>query len=417
MESLRRDGAALLVCEGPEEAFQHAGEVRGRRVTAQVFDPEGLEIPLESGPEVRKARGVFATPRPLAQWVVRSVDELLRSTIGWPDGLRDPRVRLLDPAAGPMNFILEAYRLAIARHRWLHGRDGLSALVRGHLRPHFHGIEILPGSWASGHAAVRRFLERMGVEARREDVPLFLADALSGPGEPRGEGFLAREAERAAGLKFGEPMNVILGNPPFNGRSAGASPWITDLLRGYTLPGGRADAGYFSEGGRLLRERNLKWLHDDYVKFLRLAQWMIDRNGEGIVAFVVNHNAFEAPTFRGLRYSLLSTFERIYALDLHGNQRKRESGPSGESDENLFNGVSQGIGVLLLVKKPGLPKQAFRGDLYGSRRYKLAALSRWPWRRAVAGPGISACAGALAEECSHAVNSDLRAQIKTSEAS
>lgn len=402
LERLRRDGVAVLACDSPEEAFEHAGEVRGIRVSVQVFDPEGHEIPLETGPQVRKVRGVFATPPPLVRWVVRSVDALLRNTLECPEGLADPSVRLLDPAAGPMNFILEAYRRTIAKHRLKHGREGLEALVRDHLVPHFHGIEILPRSWAAGQAAVRRFLDRLGVDARQEDIPLFLADALFGPEETRGAGFLADEAAKAARLRAGEPMTVILGNPPFNGRPASTSPWITELLRGYTLPGGRADTGYFSQGGHPLGERNLKWLHDDYVKFLRLAQWMIDRAGEGIVAFVVNHNALEAPTFRGLRHSLLNTFERIYALDLHGNRRRRESGPSGECDENVFEGVAQGIAVLVLVKRPGLPRQVFRGDLYGERSDKLATLSRttvqtFPWSEAPPRPPLLLLRGTAAE--------------------
>jgi predicted helicase len=402
LERLSRDGLAVLACASPEEAFEHAGEVRGSRVSAQVFDPERHEIPLEAGPEVPKVRGVFATPRPLVRWMVRSVDALLRNTLGRPEGLADPSVRLLDPAAGPMNFILEAYRRAVAKHRLKHGREGLEALVREHLVPHFHGIEILPGSWAAGQAAVRGYLDRLGVDARQEQIPLFLADALAGLYEAREAGFLAEEAAKAAQLKTGEPLTVVLGNPPFNGRSTSTSPWITELLRGYTLPEGRTDRGYFSQGGRPLGERNLKWLHDDYAKFLRLAQWMIDRAGEGIVAFVVNHNALEAPTFRGLRHSLLNTFERIYALDLHGNQRKRESGPSGERDENAFKGVAQGTGVLILVKRPGLPRQVFRGDLYGSRAQKLATLSRttiqtFPWSEAPRRPPLFLFRGTAVE--------------------
>lgn len=402
LERLRRDGVSVLACDSAEEAFERAGEVRGNRVSVQVFDPERYEIPLETGPEMRKVRGVFATPRPLVRWMVRSVDALLRNTLGRPEGLADPSVSLLDPAAGPMNFILEAYRRAVAQHRRKQGREGLEALVRGHLVPHFQGIEILPGSWAAGQATMRRYLDRLSVEPRQQDIPLFLADALTDPDESRGVGFLACEAAKAARVRACEPMTVILGNPPFNGRPASTSPWIKELLRGYSLPGRRTDMGYFSQGGRPLGERNLKWLHDDYVKFLRLAQWMIDRTGEGIVAFVVNHNALEAPTFRGLRHSLLSTFERIYALDLHGNQRKREYGPSGERDENVFEGVAQGIAVLVLVKRPGLPRQVFRGDLYGERSQKLATLSRttvqtFPWSEAPPRPPLLLFRGTAAD--------------------
>ena len=333
---------------------------------------------LDADPALRKAHGVFATPRPLVRWLVRSANALLRTTLGRPQGLADPRVRLLDPAAGPMNFVLEAYRQAIAGHRLKYGREGIKELVRDHLLPHFQGIEILPKEWAAGHAAVRQFLTRQGLGLETsQEVPLFLADALAGP--DRGVRLLAREAGER-----GELTSVIVGNPPFNGQPANASPWILELLHGYTGPDGTVE-GYFSIEGHPLGERNLKWLRDDYVKFLRLAQWLTDLAGEGIAALVINHNAFEAPTFRGLRYSLLETFDHIYALDLHGNQRRRERGPAGERDENLFKGVAQGIGVLLLVKGIGLPKQVFRQDLFGLRRDKLAVLARtsvqsFPWR-------------------------------------
>ena len=122
-------------------------------------------------------------------------------------------------------------------------------------------------------------------------------------------------------------------------------------------------------------ERNSKWLNDDAVRFLRLAQWKIEQAGEGIAALVLPHTSLEAPTFRGLRGSLLKSFDEIYALDLHGNRRKGERGPAGEPDENVFSRVSQGAAIFLLVKKPGLQKRVLRSDLYGSRREKLAVLA------------------------------------------
>src|SRR5205085_499024 len=148
------------------------------------------------------------------------------------------------------------------------------------------------------------------------------------------------------------------GNPPWRGRSSNHGLWINDLVR-----------DYFQVDGQALGERNPKWLRDDYVKFLRLAQWVIDRNGEGIVAFVLNHNFIEAPTFRGLRRSLLCSFQEIYVLDLHGSGRRGERG-------SVFPGVAQGAAVLLLVKKPGLRQRVLRADLDGSRADKLRTLDR-----------------------------------------
>jgi predicted helicase len=384
-EGLRRDGRVVLSCEGPEEALRLLSGVRGPRIVARVLELDGREVRPEghSMAAVKRARGVYATPPALTRFVVRSVDTLLRNLFG-TRGLADPDLRLLDPAAGPMNFVLEAYRRGLAQHRRSHGRERLQLLLRDHLIPHFRGIEILPGPWAEGQRAVRQFVERFEGELLRARVPLFLADALASPGEGQPGGFLGQEALAVERLRE-ERFAVILGNPPFRGHSANPGGWIADLLRGYALSDGRTDEGYFQVDGHPLGERNLKWLQDDYVKFLRLGQWMIDQAGQGIVAFVLNHNCLDAPTFRGVRRSLLCSFDQIFALDLHGNQRRRERGATGERDDNVFQGVAQGIAVLFLVKRPGLDKAVYRGDLFGGRKEKLRILARtrleaFPWK-------------------------------------
>jgi hypothetical protein len=246
---------------------------------------------------------------------VRSVHDLLRSRLGFAEGLADPGVRLLDPAAGAMDFIRAARRTAL----------GSSPCPEAPLRSRFTGIELRPDAQARGLAAAGRFARAV------------LADALAPAPEIREGSF-----------------NVVIGNPPWRGRSSNHGSWISGLLH-----------EYFQIDG----ERNPKWLQDDYVKFLRLAEWLIERNGEGIVGFVLNHNFVDAPTFRGLRRSLLRTFQEIYVLDLHGNARRGESG-------NVFAGVAQGAAAVFLVRKPGLPARVLRADLDGSRREKLAFLAR-----------------------------------------
>jgi len=304
-----------------------------------------------------RKRGIYATPPPLVGYVARSVDRLLVERFGRTEGLADRDVRLLDPAAGPMNFVIEACRLAIERGN-----------APG---PRFAGVELVPEEHAKGVAAMRSFLTAHG--SAHQSVPLYLADSLSGPAP--------WSRQHVGGIL------IALGNPPWRGHSANDGLWIRTLLRSYRLPDGRRDEGYFRVDGAPLGERNPKWLADDYVKFLRAAQWAVDRTGLGIVAFVVNHTCLDAPTFRGVRRSLLRTFEEIYVLDLHGNRRKRERSPDGgRPDEGVFSGVAQGAAVLLLVKHPALAKRVFRADLYGTRTEKLRVLGTWdaattPWRQ------------------------------------
>ena len=298
-------------------------------------------------------RGVYSTPPPLVEWVVRSVHLVLRDRFALAGGLADPKVRLLDPAAGPLNFILAAWTQALSHHTSCGG--DAATLLNEHLLPHSRGIEALADTCRVGRAALHAFLAPYEHLHSRPRV-LVCGDALAGP---------------AAGALVSGGLPVILGNPPWIGLTPHRGSWITRLLRGYQLPDGRVDPGCYQVDEMPLGDRNKRWILDDCIKFLRLAQWIVDREGAGIVAFVINHNALDAPTLRGFRASLFRAFDEVWALDLHGNRRK-----AGDitGDQNLFPGVRQGCGVLLLVKRPGLERKIFRADLRGSRAFKLQAL-------------------------------------------
>ena len=298
-------------------------------------------------PGFRRRYGLYATPPALVRYVVRSVHLLAQSRLGWAQGLADPRARILDPAAGALRFFFSALREAPA-----------SSGSQGHC---FIALELLDEPFARGQRALRRL---------QADLPIR---------------YLQADALRESTIKSLGPCSIVVGNPPWRGSSASRNPWISELLRGYRRPDGSWEEGYFRVDGRPLGERNPKWLQDDCVKFLRVAQWLIDCKGEGIAGYVLNHNLIDAPTFRGLRCSLLRTFDELYILDLHGNRRKKERGPDG-LDENVFAGVAQGAAVVLLVKGPGLRKGVFHAGLYGARRAKLRILAEadvttTPWRR------------------------------------
>jgi len=329
-------------------------------------------------PGLRKRRGVFYTPLPVISYIVRSVDLLLRHRLGWPLGLADAGVRLLDPAAGTMTFVAEACRRAAATCRKERGGAAVPALVRDHLLPHFIGFELMMAPYAIGHLQMSMALASLGHRpGEGERVHLYLTDALHHEKTAQttlpGVDALAHESQAADLIKEDAPVNVVIGNPPWAGHSANPDAAYNKLLDGYRLADGRTDEGYFRVDGEGLAERNPKWLRDDYVKFLRFAQWKIDENGEGIVGLVTNHGWLDGATFRGMRRSLLRTFDEVYVLDLHGNRRRREVCPGQPGpDANVF-GIEQGVAIVLLVKKPGLARKVFRADLRGNRAYKL----RW----------------------------------------
>ncbi len=318
--------------------------------------------------ELREMRGVYYTPEPVVSYIVRSVDRILRGKFGLTDGLADteviesadgqaatPRVLILDPATGTGTFLRE---VAANIRETVHGKGLAGAwpeYVQEHLLPRLFGFELLMAPYAICH--LKLALEIAGPESgfampegRRLNV--FLTNALEEAHEsatgPLFAHEIARESRSADEVKREKPVMVVLGNPPYSGHSANAGDWITGLMRG--RDGEKSTANYFEVDGAPLGERNPKWLNDDYVKFIRFAQWKIEQTGEGVLGFVTNHSYLDNPTFRGMRQSLMEAFDEIYLLDLHGNARKKERTPEGGADENVFD-IQQGVAIGLFVKR------------------------------------------------------------------
>lgn len=209
---------------------------------------------------------------------------------------------------------------------------------------------------------------------------MFLTNTLE-PIEPQYDSYfpaISREVEAAQRIKDREIL-VIVGNPPYSGHSKNRGAWIGAAIGGYKYtverrPDLDASDGLGPEERVPLGERNPKWLNDDYVKFIRFSQLKMDAVEEGVVGIITNHSWLDNPTFRGMRQSLMRSFDQIYVLDLHGNAKKKERAPDGSKDENVFD-IEQGVAVSLFVKKPGLERGVWRGDLWGRRlkKYQAAA--------------------------------------------
>ncbi len=330
--------------------------------------------------DLRKRRGVYYTPSELVSYVVRSVHRLLQTRLGRRGGLADLSVSLLDPAAGTLTFVVEAIRCAVGEARATSGDGSVPALVSDHLLRDFHAFELMMAPYAIGHLKMSVILEELGRPLREDErAPFYLANALETEDLAQsplpGVAALSREARLAARVRNELPVTVVLGNPPWAGKSANRSERLDGFVREpYVAADGRQDKGYDQVDGHPLKEKNSRWLQDDYVKFLRFAQTKVDQAGEGIVAFVTSHGYLDNPTFRGMRRSLLSTFDEMYLLDLHGNGKKKERTPEGLADANVFAEVWQGVAVAILVKSPGArggPPRVLRGDLWGSRAAKL----------------------------------------------
>ncbi|MFH2103920.1 MAG: type ISP restriction/modification enzyme [Chloroflexota bacterium] len=306
-------------------------------------------------PKLRASRGVYYTPEPVVQFIVHSVDWLLKNRFGRTWGLADQNVKILDPATGTATFlyyVIQSIHEEVTRR----GQAGTWPEKSKELLRRVFGFELLMAPYVVSHLKLGLLMQGLGAPlSPNERLQVYLTNTLE-EGTTRAETleglgyYIAEEASQAAHIKKQEDIMVVLGNPPYSGHSANASVdaqgkpnFIGKLLREY----------YFVDGAPL-GERNPKWLQDDYVKFIRFGEWRIDKTGHGILAFITNHGYLDNPTFRGMRQHLMNTFDEIYVLDLHGNSKKKERTPEGGKDENVFD-IQQGVAILLAIKNPSRP--------------------------------------------------------------
>ncbi|KAF0123497.1 MAG: Adenine specific DNA methyltransferase [bacterium] len=328
-------------------------------------------------PQTREKRGVYYTPESVVSYIVRSLDHILKEHFNRADGFASDSVTVLDPAAGTLTFLAEAAKLAVEEFVSRYGEGGKENFIKEHILKNFYAFELMMAPYTVGHLKMSFLLEELGYSLQDDDrFKLYLTNTLEmeelAQTELPGMVSLSEESHLAGKVKKEQPVLVILGNPPYSGVSANRGKWIDDLLKkGYTRSDGYKDNGYYQIDRKPLGERNPKWLQDDYVKFVRFAQWKIDQAGEGVLGFITNHGYLDNPTFRGMRQSLLNSFNEIYILDLHGNSLKKEKCPDGSKDENVFD-IQQGVAISLFIKKKGKKKDCnvYHSEIWGLREEK-----------------------------------------------
>jgi Type ISP C-terminal specificity domain/N-6 DNA Methylase len=334
--------------------------------------------------KMKKSRGVYYTPPPIVNFIVRAIDDILKDTFGIKDGLADnKRVTVLDFACGTGTFLLEVFQRIFDN---IGGPDAGRAgpIVREHLLKNIFGFEYLIAPYTIAHFKMSQYLADKGQALQEgERLQVLLTNTLE-PMEAQRNLLLpalSEETTNAQRVKE-KPILVITGNPPYSGHSKNKGAWITASIEEY-----RKGFPELSKPGQG------KWLQDDYVKFIRFAQMKMDGGifkvedrrrqlhevlvegvEEGVVGIITNHSWLDNPTFRGMRKSLISSFNQIYVLDLHGSTKKRERAPDGSEDKNVFD-IEQGVAISLFVKKKGLQRSVFHSEFWGSRlsKYQAAA--------------------------------------------
>jgi predicted helicase len=344
----------------------------------------------EYDPKTRKKRGIYYTPEAVVSYIVRSLHHILKQQFNRKEGFASESVTVLDPAAGTLTFLAEAAKFSVEEFVSKYGEGGKANLIKEHILRNYYAFELMMAPYAVGHLKMSFLLEELGYKLQEDDrFKLYLTNTLEmeelAQTELPGMISLSEESHSAGKVKKDQPILVILGNPPYQGISANLSEkettiekggkyitryliqkdngwyklvpqnkkanrkikikqktWIGELIEYYKI----VDGGWFGE--------RKHWLNDDYVKFIRFAQWKIDQVGEGVLGFITNHSYLDNPTFRGMRQSLMNSFNEIYILDLHGNTLKKEKCPNGSKDKNVFD-IQQGVAIAIFIKRRGDP--------------------------------------------------------------
>ncbi|MEQ8281373.1 MAG: type ISP restriction/modification enzyme [Parvibaculum sp.] len=332
--------------------------------------------------KMKKARGVYYTPPPVVNFIVRAVDDILKKNFDIKTGLADRnRVTVLDFACGTGTFLVEILERILEQAGTDSGKRDL--IVREHILKNIYGFEYLLAPYTIAHLKLSQYLtDKDHKLSDDERLQIFLTNTLE-PIEPQKTHLLpalTAETEMAQEVKE-KAILVITGNPPYAGHSKNNGPWIKAAIDEYKFTWEPAKSGLMER--KPLKEKNLKWLQDDYVKFIRFSQMKMDAVDEGVVAIITNHAYLNNRTFRGMRQSLMRTFDQIYILDLHGSQKPKESPPDGIKDENVFD-IQKGVAIALFVKAPNTEKTFKHHEFWGSRieKYKKSietSIDRIEW--------------------------------------
>lgn len=367
METIIDDISAVLAAADAKRILdQYYREGKGSDPILHFYET----FLAEYDPATREKRGVYYTPEPVVSFIVRSLHIILKEKFNKPLGLADKNVTLLDPAGGTLSFNAKAIQVAVDEFVNNFGEGGKKKFIKEHILENFYSFELMMAPYAIGHMKLSFLLEELGYVMKDEErAKFYLTNTLEmkelEETKLPGMSSLSHESHEAGKVKKDVPILVVHGNPPYSGHSSNKGVWISDVIK-----------DYYKVDGKPLGEKNPKWLQDDYVKFIRFAQWKIDQMGEGVLAFITNHSYLDNPTFRGMRKSLMNSFDEIYILDLHGSSLKKEKSPDGSADENVFD-IMQGVAIAFFIKdKNSKHKNVFHSELYGLRENKYEWLNQ-----------------------------------------
>lgn len=319
-------------------------------------------------PKTREQRGVYYTPEPVVNYIVRSVNEILKTDFDKTDGFANTDVTVLDPAGGTLTFLAQTAKFAIEDFSDKYGEGHRSNFIKDHILKNFYAFELMMAPYAIAHLKMSFLLDEYGYKMKDTDrFKLYLTNTLEIDDLEQtripGMASLSEESKQATLVKRKQPILAIMGNPPYSIASYNKSSFIEEIMDSY------------KEDVR--DERNIQLLSDDYAKFIRFCHWKIDQVGKGVMGLITKNTYLNTSAFKGLRKKLLESFDTIYIYNLHG--KLYEKAPDGGKDQNVFD-IRVGTAILIAVKtgkkKAKQLANLMYAELFGDRATKYEFLEQ-----------------------------------------
>ncbi|ELL4709397.1 N-6 DNA methylase, partial [Campylobacter coli] len=317
----------------------------------------------------RKEGGVFYTPKSIVDMIVSSLDELLKTKLNKNKGFNDQGVKVLDFATGTGSFLASVFEKIISKESEVFKNEA----IKNKFLKDIYGFELSFVPYIVARLKLGQILRKNGfVNFSDADFQIFLNNTLDLEKIANFDMFmplenLDTEWKKARDVKHSQDLLVILGNPPYNVKSKNKGEDILELLKIY------------KQG---LNDKNIQSLNDDYIKFMRFAQWkLLEQNKKdlfeekkGLLGFITNNSFINGKTHRKMRESLYKSFDEIYILNLHGSDK------DAKNDENVFD-IKVGVCISLFVKYKDEPSNGAKVFYYStgdnnifSRKEKFALL-------------------------------------------
>lgn len=315
----------------------------------------------------KKEKGVYYTPEPIVDFIVSQTSNIVKNELGIEEGLECSDVKLLDFSCGTGTFLIKAFKQALEN---VDKNSFKKHTVLEHLIKDFYGFELMMPPYLIAQMRLFQLLQNydydiLSAKNTEKNFGVYLTNTLYDY-EVKGNSMFSattKEGKRAEKIKKETPIQIIIGNPPYNVNSPNPPTKGSELEKMHNT---------FKPG----KEQNIKNLNDDYVKFIAFASLKLSKVEKGAMGIITNNSFLDGITHRAMRCQLMNLFSKIYIVNLHGDAKRDKGIMTSYKDKNVFD-IQQGTCIFIGVRNTSTKSEdrgVFYLDLIGPRESKFEML-------------------------------------------